>query len=128
MLAWWQIGELLEMLRTQRRCEVVFLGKPLSKVHQLATIRTERTVFSRKPFARFPACRTLHLKFCSHERPGSAPHFVADGLEVFDGNRGGLAFNAGDDQCSLRICEDRTVLFCGKRLAVHHRLNVLCES
>lgn len=128
MFAWRQIGELLKMLRTQRRCEVVFLGKPLPQVHKSATIRTERAVLTRKPFARLPARRTLHLKFCSHESPESVPHFVANGLEVFDGNRGGLAFDAGDDQRGLRVCKDRGILLRGKRLAVHHRLDVLCES
>ena len=125
MLAWRKISELLEMLRTQRRCEVVFLREPFPQVHQSATIRTERTVIAGKPFARLPACRTLHLKFCSHESPESAPQFVANGLEVFDGNRGGLSFDAGNDQRGLSVCKDRRILFRGKRLAVHHRLDVL---
>ena len=128
VLARRQIGELLQMLRAQRSGDIVFLGKPFSKINQLATMRTERPVIPRKPFTGFPARRALHLKFRSHGKTASASHFVPDGFEVLDWNLGGFALDACDFQRGLHVRKDCVVLHRGKLLAVGHSFNALRKS
>lgn len=106
MVAGRQIGELFQMLRAQRRCDIVFLGEPFAEINQLATMRTEWAVFVCEPITAFLArrafdlCRGAHVQFNSptdfrthrfqvrrHADGGGALHRAdfEDGLDVLDG-------------------------------------------
>ena len=63
---WIEIGEVFQMLRAQRRCDVVFLGEPFAEINQLAAMRTERRVFVCEPLAAFLARRAFDLCRCAH--------------------------------------------------------------
>ena len=59
MVARRQVGEVLQMFRAQRRCDVVFLGEPFAEINQLATMRAERRVFVCKPITALLARRAF---------------------------------------------------------------------
>src|SRR5882757_18590 len=62
LLARWQVGELLEMLRPQGFRDRMFGVEPFAEVNKLAALRTERAESAGEPVAGFFAARTFYLR------------------------------------------------------------------